>query len=333
MTRLSRRRALKTLFCSSAALALNLRSAGAKSAPALAAEAMNLLALGDYGTGGTEQRAVAAGMRQFVERTRATPKGLLMLGDNFYGPTEGGLTVESERWQTNFEEMYPASVFPGPCWAVLGNHDYHDNYRGELAQLAYSQKTGGRWTMPAKWYRVDLGAPVPLLTLIFLDSNLRHVSGGRGKIVWPPRTHLTDGEEREQLAWFKQQLAGPRARFTIVVAHHPLYSNGDHGDTRALVEQWDGLLQEHRVHAYLCGHDHDLQHLELGGRFTSHVLSGGGGARVRRLESSRKTPFGESINGFTHLAVLPVGMTFTHHSSNGDVLHQFTKRADGAVEL
>ena len=35
--------------------------------------------------------------------------------------------------------------------------------------------------------------------------------------------------------------AKPRAPFTLVMGHHPLYSNGDHGDTTALVEEWEPL--------------------------------------------------------------------------------------------
>ncbi|MDZ4288930.1 MAG: metallophosphoesterase [Prosthecobacter sp.] len=331
MHSINRRRALKTLFCSSAALALNLYPRRAQAE--ITKDALHFLAIGDFGTGAVNQTAVSKGMQEFVAKNAIKPEGLLLIGDNFYGPTkDGGLTVDSKRWQTGFEDMYPKSTFPGPCWAVLGNHDYHDNAGGEQVQLAYAQKLGGRWTMPAKWYRVDLGGPKPLVTLICLDTNFPTVSGGRDKKTGLPKNHMSAAEEQEQLAWFKAELAKPRAPFTIVMAHHPIYSNGDHGDTKPLA-QWDDLLQQHQVHAYLCGHDHDMQHLELEGRFTSHILSGGGGARVRKLESERKMPYGKDVNGFTHLAVQPDGLTFTHHGVDGGVLHKFTKRLDGKVEI
>ena len=63
------------------------------------------------------------------------------------------------------------------------------------------------------------------------------------------------------------------------------------------------------------------------------ILSGGGGARVRKLESSRKMPYGSSVHGFTHLAVSRDGLTFTHHGVDGGILHRFTKRLDGKVEF
>jgi hypothetical protein len=329
----SRRRAIKTLFYSSAVMALNLR--GGAALGEVKKGGLNFLAIGDFGTGSTDQKSVAQAMQTFVVKSHIKPEALLLIGDNFYGPVKGGFSAESKRWKSDIEEMYPVSVFPGPLYPVLGNHDYHDNEGGETAQLAYAKKLGGRWTLPAKWYRLDLGGVKPLLTLICLDSNLPTVSGtGKNKRTGKPRASLTANEAAEQLEWLKAELAKPRAPFTLVMGHHPLYSNGDHGDTKALLKDWEPLFEEHQVHAYLCGHDHDLQHLEMDGKFTSHILSGGGGARTRKLENPKRTmPYGKDIHGFTHIHVDAEGLTFTHHGVDGGVLHQFTKRRDGKVEM
>lgn len=328
----SRRRAIQTLFCSSAALALNLRPdrAGAE----IVKEALHLLMIGDYGTGAADQTKVAGAMQKFVSNKSIQTSGLLMLGDNFYSLDKSGFSTESTRWTKGIEEMYPASVFSGPMWAVLGNHDYHDNPGGEKVQLSYAAKPGVRWRMPAKWYRFDLGPQdKPLVTFICLDTNLPAVSGGEDKKKKTMRSSMTVAEEKEQLAWLKTELEKPRAPFTIVVGHHPLYSNGSHGDTKALIEQWEPLFQEHKVHAYLCGHDHDLQHLELEGLFTTHLLSGGGGASTRKLGNERKMPYGKDIHGFTHLQITADALTFTHHSSDGAVLHSVTKKLDGSFNI
>lgn len=344
----TRRRALRTLFCSSAALSLNLhRESGAEAVPA---EALHFLAIGDYGTGGSDQRNVAQAMAEFRRTQDVRLEGLLLIGDNFYGPAHphpkkdgkrppgeaAPFTADSPRWRQELEEMYPAADFDCPMLAVLGNHDYHDNSGGEKAQLAYAQKAGVRWTLPAKWYRRDFARHGrPLLTLICLDSNLREVSGKNRLTGQYSRASLTIEEERRQLQWLRSELARPRAPFTLVMAHHPLYSNGDHGDTQPLLEAWEPLFQEHGVHAYLCGHDHDLQHLEMEGRFTSHVLSGGGGARTRKLEQDKKRPmpYGDDVHGFTHLSVAADGLTLAHHDTKGKLLHRFTKRVDGQVDL
>jgi hypothetical protein len=87
------------------------------------------------------------------------------------------------------------------------------------------------------------------------------------------------------------------------------------------------------VHAYICGHDHDLQHLEFEGRFTSHILSGGGGAKTRPPKTDRKTPFFKQTYGFTHLAVSAGELRFTHYDAEGAQLHSFTKKPDGSVKI
>jgi len=145
---------------------------------------------------------------------------------------------------------------------------------------------------------------------------------------------MTTDETKAQLEWFKTELAKPRAPFTLVMAHHPLYSNGDHGDTKPIRAQWDDLLQEHEVHAYLSGHDHDLQHLELEGKFSSYIVSGGGGAEARKLVRPERTvPYGKGVHGFTHVSVQPDALSFAHHGVDGALLHRFTKRLDGKVDL
>ena len=185
-------------------------------------------------------------------------------------------------------------------------------------QLAYARQGGTRWRMPAKWYRVDVGGGPAGLTILALDSNL------------PGRTQ----EGKEQLQWLEAQLAGPRDTFTLVIGHHPVFSNGTHGDTAHLVADWAPLFERHRVHAYLAGHDHDLQHLELADRFTSFVISGGGGHGPRPLRRrDRPAPFGRDVRGFTHLHVGPETLAFAHHGVDGTRFHRFTKRSDGRVHV
>lgn len=329
----TRRDAIKTLFFSSAAMGLNLQAMPAPSQ--IGKNGLHFLAIGDFGTGSADQKAVAAAMGGFVSKNKLTPDGLLMLGDNFYSTVKGGFTVDSDRWRTDIEDMYPPAVFPKPFYVVLGNHDYHDNDGGEKNQLGYAGKSGVRWTLPAKWYRADLGGQNPLLTLICLDSNLPSISGkGKHKATGEPLQSMTSEEEAAQLEWLERELEKPRAPFTIVMAHHPIYSNGAYGDTKKLVTDWHPLFQEHKVHAYLCGHDHDLQHLELEGVFTSHVLSGGGGASIRSLKNSkRKIPYGRGIHGFTHIHVQANSLSLTHYGVDGEAVHRFVKSPDGKVTI
>lgn len=330
--RFDRRRALKTLFCASAYWSLNLRPAHAEIE--VDPRALHLLSIGDFGTTGQYQVEVANAMQTFLNAHEMKPEALLLLGDNFYSKINPEFTIESERWRVGFESMYPEKAFPGPCYVVLGNHDYHDNVGGEKVQLAYAAEKKTRWTLPSKWYRFELGNPnEPLATVLALDSNLPSVSGGRVLAIGRQRPSLTEAEVSAQQQWLEEQLAGPRAPMTIVIAHHPLYSNGSHGDTEPLVKEWGPLFQKHQVHLYLCGHDHDLQHLELEDLFTSFVVSGAGGARTRALKIHRRAPYGRDVYGFTHYQLVPGAIAVSHFDTQGTLLHRFTKGSDGSVVI
>ncbi|MES2657001.1 MAG: metallophosphoesterase [Verrucomicrobiota bacterium] len=315
---MTRRRALKTLFCSSVAMKLNLSSV-AMAEETTGAPSLDFLAVGDFGSGDEKQKAVGRAMARYVEGMGKSPDGLLMLGDNFYGSMRGGL--KSERWQTGFSNIYPSKNFPNPCWAVLGNHDYHDEPGNEKVQLGYaaSRDHKTRWTMPGKYYRVDR----PQVTLLMIDTNWesinRRVHGDKTP-CW-----MTAQEQADQQAWLEKQLASPRAPFTVVLGHHPLYSDSAHKDTPELVEGLGPLFEKSGVHLYLGGHDHDLQHLELDGLKTSFVISGGGGARVYGHEKVRKNTFIQDVYGFSHLSFRNQRLLLRHVDANGKMVHAFSK--------
>lgn len=317
-----RRRVLKTLFCSSLAMNLNLTSSSTASKLVEAAE-LDYFALGDFGSGDEKQKVVARAMMRYAKNLGKKPEGLLMLGDNFYRKMAGGL--KSKRWITGFSKMYPAKEFPNPCWAILGNHDYRDTPDNEKVQLGYAasldRKT--RWTMPAKYYRVDFPAKNPQVTFLMLDTNLESINRplhGPKVACW-----LTPEEQAAQLVWLKKELASKRAPFTVVLGHHPLYSNGKYQGTPKLIEEIGELLENGGVHMYLSGHEHDLQHLELEGLRTSFVISGGGGARVRGGAEKHKGNFYQVAHGFSHLSIKSDRLHLCHIDANGKIVHSFSK--------
>lgn len=317
---ITRRRLLKTLFCSSVAMRLNVTTAAA--AESLAGS-LDFLAVGDFGTGDEKQAAVGRAMVAYAEKLGKKPEGLLLLGDNFYGAMRGGF--ESSRWQKGFSNVYPGKAFPNPCWAILGNHDYHDTPGNEKIQLGYadSLKRKTRWTMPGKFYRVDLPAVNPQVTFLMIDTNWESINRrlhGEQRVCW-----MSAEEKTAQQRWLEEQLASKRAPLTVVVGHHPLYSDSAHRDTPELVAELGPLLEKHGVHLYLGGHDHDLQHLELDGLRTSFVISGGGGAAVYGHEEVRKNSTVLDVYGFSHLSVRNKRLVLRHIDVTGKILHTFSK--------
>lgn len=329
---LSRRSFLKQTIGFSAAVALGgnrvttLAAATPPSAPSASptVDALHLLAIGDFGVKPNDlprQRAVADGMAKYLRTNRLKPDALALLGDNFYGGLKGK-GVRSYRWQQNIEGMYRRDIFDCPMFAMLGNHDYDDEPGGGCvaAQLAYSDYAPhSRWLMPAKWYAMELPAAKKPLAKIVVLNTMRFDKSTEGKA---------------QIEWVKKELGKPRTtQWLFVMGHHPLYSDGHHGDQRPLIAVLDPLFREHKVDLYLSGHDHDLQHIEFAKHPTSFVISGGGGARAREFDTKDRSVYGRAVYGFTHLELRDKSFTVRHLDANNKLLHAFTKERGGKMTV
>ncbi|SNS44347.1 Calcineurin-like phosphoesterase [Granulicella rosea] len=294
--------------------------------------AKHILMVGDWGKDGdhSAQTEVAAAMARYAHDHSLKTEALFMLGDSWYGPLLGG--ENSPRWQTQFEEMYPRRVFDCPAYSIMGNHDYQRMPFSKVeAELLYARKPGTRWTQPALWYSFDFPKENPLMRVIALDSNMPN-----GRMSFGVDFTLTDAQRQQQLAWFRSELSrSTSAPFTVVLGHHPVFSNGPHGDHPILKQDWEPLLRQHKVHLYLAGHDHDLQHLEFAGHPTSFVSSGAGGADLYTLKIGEKErgPYAEKVYGFSHLEVTPEKLTLRHVDAQGRIVHGFSKLVDGVVTL
>jgi len=272
---------------------------------------LNLLGFGDWGTGANaQQTAVASALQSYARTGGFTPDALLLLGDNFYGPLPG---VNSPRWTAEFETMYPVRDFPGPCYAVLGNHDYDDQRGGHLTQLAYARQPGTRWTMPSLWYRVELPAKNPLVTMLCIDTHFNK---------------MTAEEIRAQQAWLTAELSAPRRTpWLLVCGHHPVTSSGGHHNEDPRLTPWKTLFHDHGVDAYVCGHEHDLQHLRVDGITTDWLISGGGGQNLHPVKTTEKTIFGQPAFGFLHLAISPKILRATFVGTDAQPLYGFEREA------
>lgn len=215
------------------------------------------VAVGDFGTGDRPQFAVGNAMAEVCARHGCD--FVLGLGDNFY--PDGVSSRTDEQFQTAFED--PFSELEIPFYLVLGNHDI-EQADSPQAQIAYASE---RWKLPGRWYSFHVG-PVRFMAL---DTT------GAGTPV---------GER--QLGWFDDALRTPHeAAWTIAYGHHPLYSNGPHGNAAGASAAWlhTTVCGSGAVDLYLAGHDHDLQWLAAKPDHcldTEFIVSGAG-ARPRDL--------------------------------------------------
>lgn len=246
---------------------------------------LRLIVVGDTGFGSEAQKQVAADMETVC--ARAGLDALVFLGDNFY--RNGVQSTEDPLWQERFEGIYSTPCLAGkPVYAALGNHDYRGNAE---AQIAYTGTPGGRWKMPARFFRVGTGG---IAELVFIDSNFPDVCWMQGC----------------SMDWAETVLKNSAARWKLVFGHHPVLSGGGHG-LPVWPVQWalSRMLCNGRADIYLSGHDHGMQH--LAGRPASascrleQVVSGGGGAPLGSLEQTPDSRFVLASHGFVFANLSP----------------------------
>jgi tartrate-resistant acid phosphatase type 5 len=280
---------------------------------------VNLLVVGDSGFGQPEllsdQQNTASAMAAYAGKAPFTFDAALVCGDNFKVRLTG---PDDPQFRKGFEEMYDAKALNMPFYAVLGNHDYE--YGAAAAELEHrTTRPASRWKMPAHWYRLEFPMAEPLVTVLMLDSNRESV----GKEQW-----------QAQLRWLEEELAKPRKSvWLLCLAHHPLFSDGQHGDASALHSAWGRLLKKYKVDFYLSGHDHVLQHLQLPDWPSTFIVSGGGGENTKHPITGKRGPFIRATHGF---AVLRFGTRSARVSlidATGAVLHAFERDLSGDIRI
>jgi tartrate-resistant acid phosphatase type 5 len=216
---------------------------------------LSFLVLGDWGGSGSKEPQVKIAEQMGRVAGREDSRFILALGDNFY--RRGVSSVDDERFKESFEDVYSAASLQVPWFVIAGNRDHKGNI---AAQIEYTQASS-RWNFPSLYYSQLFRVPGTHITVecIFLDTML----------------YIGPNNERQDI-WLEDCLKKSRADWVLVCGHHPVFSAGRHGPTARLVDQLQPLLEKYRVAAYLCGHDHNLQHIRQDGSKVDYFVSGAG---------------------------------------------------------
>lgn len=280
-----------------------------------APDGLNFLIFGDWGRQGEQDQVDVAGqMAQAAKDVEA--KFIISVGDNFY--ENGVASVRDSHWRASYEDVYHHRSLQVPWHAILGNHDYHGNCD---AQIEY-HSVDSRWNMPARYYlqthRLDNGATADFF---YLDTSPMIKSYHTKKAT---RKEVLGQDVTRQLEWFKASLEASKARWKIVIGHHPIYSGGEHGDTPELVESVLPLLHEHKVRAYFNGHDHDLQHLMAD---EVNLFDTGAGSQFRPTRKTKHTTWAKACSGFTTVNLRANEMNVRMIDGAGAVIYATTVQA------
>jgi tartrate-resistant acid phosphatase type 5 len=167
---------------------------------------------------------------------RARPRAVVSVGDNVY---------DDRGYPALVGDYYGRWVASANLLPAAGNHDHAEGIGAFDAYFSY------------------------------LDG--RHVySAGRAGMrvfVLDSTTALeSDASMARQRSWLERSLKASRARWKVVVLHHPPYSSGDvHGSTPEF--QWP--FARWGADLVLSGHDHGYERIVADG--TTYVVDGSGG--------------------------------------------------------
>ncbi len=269
----------------------------------VAGAVVRFVALGDAGEGNGSQRKVARVMAS-VCAERGCDFGLL-LGDNLY--PRGMDSPDDADMARVVDDIYaPLGI---DLYAVLGNHDYAHGRDDERAawQIAWARERSSTMVMPSNYYAFSAG-PADLFAL---DTTF---------VFWHGH-----GDQRD---WLREGLASSDARWKVVFGHHPLRSNGQHGNAGryeglptivpyASGRAIEALLSEEVcgvADLYLSGHEHNLQWISACG--TELIVSGSGAKATPLVDRGNEPRFAISEEGFAWVE-LGEQMTVAFYTEDG----------------
>jgi predicted MPP superfamily phosphohydrolase len=247
--------------------------------------------LGDGGTGGEEQKAVAR--RLEIAREGGKLDYVFLLGDNLY---ENG---EARHIGPKFLDVYGGLLDDGVVFhAVLGNHDLKKCRIRDVEELprdaaAYTRCEVDQQLSPEnrfgyvngyRYYDVDIpeagtSEEAPLAEVFVVDTNTLASS----------QSFLVTGDDQRQLEWLDSELARSRAAWKIVLMHHPIHSPSSagwfsgHGRETQLGDQLEPLFTRRGVDVVFAGHNHFYARM-VPQKGIRYFVSGGGGKGMYRYQ-------------------------------------------------
>lgn len=204
--------------------------------------------IGDYGTAGPAEKAVAALVRSF------RPAFIATTGDNNY-PSGEAATIDDNIGQyfsdfiCPYRGRYGRGAAKNRFFPALGNHDWLSP--DAEPYLAYFDLPGNE-----RYYDVSWGS----VRLWILDSDSREPDGVSA--------------DSKQAQWLKAGLQSAAQPWQLVFMHHPPYSSGMHQSSAYM--QWP--YAEWGVDVVFAGHDHSYERVERGG--VQYVVNGLGARTI-----------------------------------------------------
>jgi acid phosphatase type 7 len=225
---------------------------------------VRMLALGDPGTGYTEQSRVLKTFVEFSKLDGWAPNWAMILGDNGYS------SGTDDEYQKKLFNVYRTLFASLPYYAVIGNHDMV-NYKSGGLNLPYflsfvsptKGEAGGVPSSSSKYYSYDYGDAH--ITVLDSETSDRGPNGIMAR-------------------WLKSDLQSTTKDWIIVVFHHPPYTKGSHDSDasstlKTMRANFNPIIDSYGVDLVITAHSHSYErsyliqgHYELSNRLTNEMI-------------------------------------------------------------
>ena len=252
-------------------------------------------AFGDWGEDRHEFRQTVAQLH-----AQPRPRFVGLLGDSFY--PRGVRSAHDPQFRL-FDAF---SDISDSFYVALGNHDY--GYSESVGALIAHSDVDAKWVMPSQYFmkRMPLGDNRELCVFV-LD------------------THVF---EPAQLRWLRDSLGSCQSgnAFRVIFTHYPLLSVGLYA-YESKVTRLQGLLfpliRDFGVHAYVSGHEHQMQAFEKNG---VHYLISGATAQMNRNKRGHPEAWRNELKFVEHNDAGFLAFTLEDDST---LSYKFIRASDG----
>lgn len=253
------------------------------------------------------QQRVAEAMSVWADANH--PAWIQTVGDNIY--PAGIHSWNDHQVDSKWRDIYKQPSLKDLVWHMaLGNHDYGVLRSEEWNQVELS-KHEQRWYQPWLWYDYVEDVGDHSVHFVVIDTEAYNDLMNNFTLM---------------VAWLDDTLKASTADWKIVVGHRTAYSAGLHGPT-ASAHNLLPIMERHKVDVYICGHDHNLQHLRhVDGDGLDFIVCGGGGAPLYGYNSAHaqelkqrygiETKFFQSTHGFVSLTSTKTQLKFDFYDEH-----------------
>ncbi len=249
----------------------------------------------------------------------AKPKFVAAVGDIHH--FMGVRSVQDPLWLTNFEWIYKHPSLMIPWYPVLGNHEYEGSTQAVLDYKNISR----RWEMYSRYYAKTLTVSNKVEVLIlFIDT-----SPLIDKYRKDPVKYKDAGIQSmdHQLAWIDSTLRVSKAKWKIVVGHHPIFSGTTKSDDERenLQKRLKPILDKNNVDITVAGHIHNFQHIRVPGSNIDYFVNSSASAS-RDVVDLEGVVFKSPETGFSLCSVNENELIYTMLNKEGKIIYQYKRK-------